>query len=229
MNESEYVVITSCKDCIFSIKDFGIQTGCKLSRLEKFLSKNEAKLDKDQKHYTINRFCNTCRNHDWLEENPGKDLTILNDTSINYGIIIPISQNIDYIDIQYSLLTNHLTYKPKHIYILHSISFSKEYINMIRSLSDVPITFTRIYTGDLVKTGISICDNEFFVVVNTGEKLDDSLIVAANNIINVDLDKVVIIKNNQHKLIHTLCYSVLDSDNFESTVTEIHPTMVRNI
>jgi len=69
---------TSCLNCIFaeinSVDNLTIQTGCSLKRLEKFvkqgkanLVKNESEINKDLKqYYEIGRYCNTCRNSDWL-------------------------------------------------------------------------------------------------------------------------------------------------------------------
>lgn len=57
---------TSCEHCIFAIKENGIQTGCKLGRLDKFKKANQVVLESNN-CYIINNFCNTCRNIYWDE------------------------------------------------------------------------------------------------------------------------------------------------------------------
>ena len=81
------LINTSCKDCIFAIwssqieKD--IQIGCEFNRLEKFKKNggiSTIKLDKNEnqfceesevilEYYKIPRFCNYCRNNEWVKDN----------------------------------------------------------------------------------------------------------------------------------------------------------------
>ncbi len=60
---------TSCKDCVFQIKDNGVQTGCKLDRTNRFTTEL---IEGDL--LVIDRFCSAKRKIDWVE---GKDLTNL--------------------------------------------------------------------------------------------------------------------------------------------------------
>ena len=70
---------TICRDCVFAeigeVDGLTIQTGCEFKRVEKFLEqgkasliKNETEINKPLKqYYEINRYCNNCRNTDWLQ------------------------------------------------------------------------------------------------------------------------------------------------------------------
>jgi hypothetical protein len=62
------MINTLCDKCIFAISENGKQTGCKLSRLEKFKELDVVELQ-DSGFYKINKLCITCRN----SNNPYKD------------------------------------------------------------------------------------------------------------------------------------------------------------
>lgn len=72
------MIQTICRDCVFKIGD--PQTGCELGRLNKFIDQGKANLTDN--YYTIERFCNTCRNSPTTIEEVNKQ------TEIKFCVII---------------------------------------------------------------------------------------------------------------------------------------------
>ncbi len=68
---------TTCEHCIFAIKSKE-QTGCKHNRLQKFIELKQATKEPNG-FYTINNYCNVCRNIYWTEyiENPNNPNLVL--------------------------------------------------------------------------------------------------------------------------------------------------------
>lgn len=98
--EVKQVNLTSCKECIFAIKDGNTQTGCELGRLEKFRKKEidvvEAH-DGEAEFYGLLTWCNAYRREPWSIANKDEDLVALvkSETAPNVNFIILVNKTMD--------------------------------------------------------------------------------------------------------------------------------------
>src|SRR3990167_2575240 len=82
---------TSCKDCIFAkFDDEGHQDSCELGRLEIFHQRDETYIKNINTDwfYTIKRFCNTCRNQEWLDKPGNSKEKAIEESKLQYSTII---------------------------------------------------------------------------------------------------------------------------------------------
>ena len=96
------VVTTTCKHCIWAEYASGTQTGCKFNRIEKFKERGVGvKLNIDtedsgliesmsRNHYTVERFCNACRDQNWADQYDDPMDKCLEQMQVQYDLVIPI-------------------------------------------------------------------------------------------------------------------------------------------
>jgi len=73
---------TECRNCIFAIKEEGIQIGCRFNRLDKF----PKVWNLQHKSFVINRLCTRCRDREWLNKHEEAD--VLEETKVRVDTIL---------------------------------------------------------------------------------------------------------------------------------------------
>ena len=75
---AEKTLTTSCRDCVFAIKDGKLQTGCELGRVEAYSNRGVAIIEaedlEENEFYVLETWCNTYREDVWKVAHEGEDL-----------------------------------------------------------------------------------------------------------------------------------------------------------
>ena len=135
--------ITSCRDCVFSVKnENGRQTACKLGRIEKFRKKGinviEAYNGEDE-FYGIETWCNAYRTEAWELAHKGEDLLDVakGETIPNVNFIILVKESMDNIEKTTNSVLNQ-TYKAGRIVVVHTGKESDvDYLELIHKCNDL--------------------------------------------------------------------------------------------
>lgn len=195
-------VTTSCKDCIFAewenFPKLVTQMGCSLGRIDKFLQQGKAiSIEEDDKlYYVVQRFCNACRNQEWLEQHPNIRETIMDDIALDYGAIITVDDKFDFAHMQYTISSLvGQNPRPKTITIVSRNNVvPSEYVSAIRALTDITVKFTKVLLDsvELVNEAVPTCDNQYYVALKQGEFLPASAASRVNDALNVHMKQFAV-------------------------------------
>lgn len=201
MNERTVDIRTICRDCIFAefTDDAITQTGCKLGRLDKFREKQKAKIIEDEnglEYYEIGTFCNTCRNTEWDDKFSEPVERVLKEIEIKVDAVILDDSNHENWQQEIETSVNSLinqTIKPCRIVI---VCYRKtKPISTLKALMDkAEIKYDIVNVLDycsnpyeLLNHGAKRCRNQFYTVVESGDKLELDYFEKLNKLINDDL------------------------------------------
>ena len=206
---SETPIKTSCRDCIFAMWEDGNQIDCELDRLHKFDLRGEVK-DIDN-YCEIQRFCNTCRDSEWLKQKPDIKETIMKDVEVQYAIVVRVRGNIDYENLQYTIgLLQSQTIKPRSINLVQL--YSEDTINrsVLQYMTDIPITLTKVVDENKVEeTAISLCDTQYYAFVTPGAFINPKTGEELNKLLNYDLEQFLIADISGVMFLHRLFSDVM--------------------
>lgn len=227
-NENIYIPVikTICRDCIFkydnnqSLEDkTSISSSCTIDRLDN----SNAEWNSDGKYWSLNYFCNHCRNEDWLKKNnleysSNIDLLekIRKENKIYSDIIILIHQNHLLEDIERLLDKIQSKYIGKVIISVNNQNIKPSYINRLLSkyhfdwqlvihLEELSIK-EQLYKIHKYTIGM------FFIIVDKLNDYNDSLPELLDKMINDDNQRFVYYETNEgitNLVIHNLLYKML--------------------
>lgn len=219
LENSERTVIakTDCQHCIFKVGDV-FQTGCKLDRLNKYKNRELTKLQSNG-FYTISTFCNAFRKQSFIEENPNKNPLeeVLKQIEIRIDFII-LDFDVDKTNeiIPTIAQCNSQIVKPKKIFILtkRNVNYITLY-NEIKQITDIPFVITKLINPalsneDYIDQTVKRSESTFYTTIIPGNYIPIDFIQELNSIINVDLQKFIMISTQSlhlqtvQNLIHKL-------------------------
>ena len=181
------MIKTSCEKCIFATFENGIQNGCTLGKISKYIDRNLANLDGN--HYVINKFCNTCRSSDQfkLTEEQVKE-----QVKIKFAVIIN-GLNGDYWRTTKSLLDQ--TIIPKKVFVIvDKFNEADKYMEFIKWFSDTgsQLTIKKYFNIENVNKCIDdvvkkLNKSYYYTVINNDSQLDNNYFEKINYEINENL------------------------------------------
>ena len=177
---------TLCVNCVFRKNDEnGIQNDCALGRLHKFIDRGESEFNGE--YYTINRFCNTCRDRDYTEESIMKEIE-LSCSFLVYG------WNDYWITLK---SISKQTVKPKSVYVLFddpklfNMEKYKEYKELYSNL-DIPLIFKRFFKEtnflEAIDDTVPKLKSQYYIPIKG--QIERDFIEKFNNMINIDMLKI---------------------------------------
>lgn len=209
---------TSCKKCVFNTSVNGIQTGCKLGRLEKFKAQGVAELTGD--FYTIDRFCNTCR-----DESSFISIEALkNEIKVSCCFIVDaINQD------PWRILKNISNLKEvpiKTIVVLNSGFDREKYLDFqnIFNAMGKNLIFKRyvdknVNFFDCVDEICSKLDTQYYSCIFN--EIEDNIIEHLNKIINEDLERVLAIIKENNSIISVLLHKKLNGNKKKCIIEKL--------
>lgn len=207
---------TSCKNCIFAIYQDKIQTGCDHNRIEKFGPYVIEVYDDDCEFFVINRLCNYYRPKFW---NGGeKNITKAEEEScLSFDILIDVNEmNETYFNRIKSAMQKNIYPNNKYkLYLFHDHSQNAAQKTLIKNLFD---SFSNnkcilsIYSNkaEYLDSILSKSKNSYHVIL-TNLNIDklEEILTTANNLINIDLKKYIILDYKNTFVISNMAYRML--------------------
>lgn len=227
--QSDNIIDTSCKDCVFAIYDGDTQVECFAGRLEKF-KKDDAvteAYDNEKEFYVIRRLCNLNRT-DKQGDELRKELTErLHEIAVTYELIIDCSKGIKEQDV-FELIDGYYLDKLT-IRLIHGEGNDLDDIHKILQLSNKIITkyntkcpITQcLHYDEAVHNIIDKSKKSFHVIVKANDIKDKNILSKVNNIINEDLSKVIIVDSKDGLFISNLAYKVQVFSKEDTNYTDV--------
>lgn len=204
---------TSCEKCIFrKNNEHGVQNGCELNRLEKFIQNSEAIKTKD--YYIIHRFCNTCRDRGYTKEE------ILKEVQVSCSVIVN-GLNKDYWPILKSL--SYQIVKPKKVFVIIDENFNRGKYNDFQTLyhdKNIQLTFKRYFDDkgfeEMVDDIVERCKTQFYIPIQ--DQLPENFIFNFNKLINEDLRKInaILTKNYYNSIVSCVLHKIAYGNNLKN-------------
>lgn len=237
MNSSQQdnIVRTNCKDCILAIydkKSNSTQLGCLANRIEKFENVIEA-YDDDKEFYVIERLCNYYRDNkdQYVKDNGEIDLEkIKQESSISFNLLF----NCNDIDEEYSKYIISFYDNVKKNYGLNKVKitlcYSKAGEKEIQTIKNLRL---RIDNQDLVFYRNTLylhnlllkSTKSYHCILTKNNRPSINILDKCNEIVNVELKKVVAFENNEFYIVSNLAYKVkhisLNSDQYGEIIDSI--------
>lgn len=218
---------TLCRDCTFRVNDeSGKQISCELVRLEKFIELKQARFDQKTDSYIIERFCNTCRNLKWAQDNPLGRNTILEDIAIDYGAIIEINNKYDFGQLNQTISSLMFQrFHPKVIVVVyHSQNGpSADDREGFREIAEhCNVKFTINYAkGDQLNEGVVNCDTQYYMWLKQGDIVPPFYSQELNDAINTQLKQFIIAKKRDIFVISRLAHDIYRGNTSETIIEKI--------
>lgn len=217
-NEKTVKIRTLCKSCIFKIETNGVQTSCRLSRLNKF-KKSGVNVYLEDNSYIIDKLCNTCRDSTWAK----------NKNNVIEEVLNEVKPQIDYIILSHEeeqdlnkIKTSIDSIKKQHIqYNSIIVSVKKngnEIFKKLRTYDDkIKVNQSLLVNVEglenrSVDECVRLLNGNFYTVINAGEEIDINYSNYINNLINEQLENFVFIDGTDNfpslyfSKIHKLLY-----------------------
>lgn len=205
MSKEEVRFRTSCEKCFFAEWEEGVQLGCKFNRIETFARKSKLAEQKEGDFFfIINGFCNTCRDDVWASkyENPMEQVKEEIRPRVHVFVIDKNNDTPKEVESRITTTVDSLinsTIRPKTIHLLiqnPNIGHSAiEIFNKIKSKSNIETRLSLTYQEereiDMVDSVISLVTDPYYMIVTSGEKIDQDYIAKLDNAINSELLPVV--------------------------------------
>ena len=130
---------TLCKGCIFAVLENEIQTGCKLSKLEKYKEKGLATLVDG--NYEIESFCKTVRSEVWAAKVDG---------SLEDAVNKEAQNKYDYANRE-KLVIKYTVEKYKTLFPKANVTVGKDYVKNYRNdYKEFPIVIVGFENGSYI-------------------------------------------------------------------------------
>ena len=237
LNQKTREIQTSCKDCIFAEYNNNTQTGCKFNRIEQFKN-NGTKIveayDDDKEFFVIDRFCNYCRNDQWMKDNVNgqtAEQVVKNEAKIQVDVLVyihagnyiqSIQQTIDSLNQQFmlpksiTLVNNNSTIK-NHDLVLLMRNQTNQYSWRVEQI--VEENCKKLRAIDL---SVKKCKGTYYIVIDAGSILRENFIYQINQMINEQLLKISLIIGNGHSpsVTQTRLHKILAGNKGSKTVIE---------
>lgn len=227
--QSDNIIDTSCKDCVFAIYDGDTQVECFAGRLEKF-KKNDVVIDAyddEKEFYVIRRLCNLNRTEKQVDELRQELTERMHEIAVTYELIIDCSNGIKEQDV-FELIDSYYVDKLT-IRLIHGEGNDLDDIHKILQLSNkiitkyntkCPITQCLHYNVTMHNI-IEKSKKSFHAVVKANDIKDKNILHKVNAIINEDLEKVIVVDSKDGSFISNLAYKVQAFSKEDKNYTEI--------
>lgn len=244
------MIETSCRDCIFAVFNEGHQNGCELGKLEKFHRRDETyikDIDNDW-FYTIKRFCNTCRNQEWLDKPGNSKEKAIEEAKFQYSAIVIENSKVNQEEIKENLVRSLDSLKnqqplPQSIVMVLcnpnlDVNNTRYFINDWFRNNALIIPFSFVIPQevenrdnfDLLDYGVEKIDSAFYVGLESGYLLLDDFIDALDYKLNTKLDQFCVIKGLKrnsfeydiHELVvQTLVHKAMGGSKYGNVIDRI--------
>ena len=210
---------TLCKGCIFAVLENEIQTGCKLSKLEKYKEKGLATLVDG--NYEIESFCKTVRSEVWAAKVDGSLEDAVNKEAQNkHSVVILYDGNLSKLKTTINSLTDI------HQIVLVNDGDIKENKGEIWSLlvdKRVKYNIMASYEDNLTDSAFSCVSGNYYLVLKNGTKLPKKLLKRVNDETDVKLNQFLVFEHKDIRVYSSYLHKVLggnkDKDLFEKFKT----------
>lgn len=197
----------SCKGCVFQTKING-KSNCSLNRLE--LIPHTFDEDGNAK---LNRFCNTSRPVEWLddlsvEESDDIIQTVMNEVYPRVGFFILFNKDIGSLAKTLDSIKNQ-SITARYVIVINShVEFNQEIQALFTSRFDFDITEYHMVqmikqpeTSEfLIDEAFKHAKNGWAYVCNSGHEVDLDLISKIHNRVNIEMKKLVVVEPLDDKL-----------------------------
>lgn len=227
MNEIKF----SCKDCVFSenilVNGKSVQYGCMLNRSQKLNPEEKFESDENSSYYVFNRFCNTRRPKEWLEEYYSGNMDsavigVMSEVRPRLSIIIDFNYDMDLLKENFSIIENQMESRKFVIVINDKIEYNMEIFTTLDTLYQkgkiaqyhilMPVADTPTY--DSIDDSIKFCKNGWIVFLDKGDKLPADLTEVIDNRINSEMKRFVYCKKeNKTFIIQAAIFKLLGGNS----------------
>lgn len=217
------IIKTNCKHCVFAKYDGDTQVDCLHDRINKFrqLPENNELFqyvveayDEENEFFVINRLCTLYRDkYSWNDGIADKEKA-LNEVKITFDILI----NCNNLDDQYyayikKLMASATLYNIQkfNFYLYHDQSLNKENRKKILPLLNISpkCSLSIFFEKDILEHNIlSQTRNSYHVMIDYDNRIESTVFDKLNDILNNDLKKVLVAKNEDNYLISNLSYKI---------------------
>lgn len=199
---------TSCKDCIFSVKEDKLQTGCSFGRIEAYSNRGiniiEAEDLEENEFFVLETWCSAYREELWKTAHEGEDLeeALQKELDPKVQFIIIIQDELDGLQKTVVSALNQELFSPKRlIFVNNSDSSYFELIQKIKWMEENDIipkeTDYRIQdvrgkasNAEVIDEAFKNVSNGYYSVIESGKEAPLDLIKRLYNAINIRIEKV---------------------------------------
>lgn len=211
------MLTTSCKHCVFKIKEGEQQTGCQLNRFD------TAKTFDDEGDGVVLGFCNGFRPQRWVEDVEAKDMQEML-SIVRHEMVEPINFVIQFKDSLEDLKKTlasiakieNLNKRSTLTVVNRKVEFNEEISKIIFSQNLHEDRMFLMYIVDENNPVMNSCFKNFnigqMVTVWAGYEFSADFSQKLCNFINVDLQKLYLVYDDTKYLCHTSMFKVLNGD-----------------
>jgi uncharacterized protein YeeX (DUF496 family) len=214
-------VRTSCKNCVFATYRDNTQIGClhdRIHSLKSMETENNCYVteayDDEKEFFVVNRFCNMYR--DKIKWNNGIPDTIKaqDESKVTFNVIV----DLGYLSEDYQkYIVNFIIHCEK--YGINKVDFHFIHNNMLtKDQKHAAFKIASMVTGHkmsiyfnrpfLMHSSIIRSKKSFSIIITENNRVIQNILQAINNKINVDLKKVLLIKNNENFIFSNMSYKI---------------------
>jgi len=201
---------TKCDGCVFATfgRD-GFQHGCTLERHSKLGVSEESE---SEKYFLLNRFCNTYRPSEWLEdlnfnESLDTEKTVMEEISPRIGFVVNLETSEDQaIEKLKATLESIIPNNPNYVIVItDKVEYNEEvwqlFIELFGDQNEglkyhiVQVSEKQNDRKDLmIDESFSHAQNGWIYTTTSGEIVDPELKKKIHNMINVDMKQLIMVK-----------------------------------
>lgn len=193
---------TLCRDCVFSVKEGDLQTGCSFDRLNRYKDMGRAEVKEGDSFYTISTFCNFCRDDEWAKDKEDRVSSVLLESLPKHDIVIWV-KNHD--EAQTKVTLNNLSQKSfwkyinrLYVFLDHTEGDPNHYIDWLNHTFGENIGWTvKRAAPDIFGTKESIMSvtadifqrskGEYILILANGATLTENYFDQINHANNIEL------------------------------------------
>ena len=194
---------TSCKDCVFSIKEDKLQTGCSFGRIEAYSNRGvniiEAEDLEENEFFVLETWCSAYREELWKTAHEGEDLeeAIQKELDPKVQFIIIIQDALDGLQKSIDSALSQELFSPKRLIFVNNSDLS--YFEVITKINEVVPEGTDYRIQDIrgEATNLEAIDeafknvsNGYYSVIESGKEAPLDLTKRLYNAINIKIEKV---------------------------------------
>lgn len=224
LQQDHKIIRTSCKDCVFAQYENNTQVNCLHNRIKTFkqlLENNDdfqlvvEAYDNEKEFYVINRFCNLYRDKNTYQDKDINCEKAFDEIKLTFDVLIDCNDINDdnYFNYIKSIIASSVFYGSNKIsfHFYHNQSLNKDgrkkALNLQRVSSNSYLSV--YYQKDILQHGIlSKTKNSYHMIITKDSRPDKKIFDILNNIVNIDLKKVLVCNNNNVFVVSNLSYKI---------------------
>ena len=204
---AEKTLTTSCRDCVFAIKDGKLQTGCELGRVEAYSNRGVAIIEaedlEENEFYVLETWCNTYREDVLKVAHEGEDLKdiVYNELDPKVQFVVIINSNLDEIETTINSIFEQEAFSAKEILLVNNGEDSCfDVIQKAKELLEDKIDFKvqqikeELPILGVIDEAFKNAQNGYYSVIECGKETRRDLIATLHEAVNVKLKKAGYIK-----------------------------------